>query len=66
MMLSDAEVARLRAAVGEKPKTAWFEWFCSRCDRPYKAQKVSDVCPPCSVPSLRAGLKPLAAGVSGT
>lgn len=64
-MLSDVEVARLRKAVGAKPKPVWQEFYCARCDRPFKAQSLMDVCPPCNVPALKAGLRPLAAGVSG-
>lgn len=66
MTLSDTEVQRLRAQVAAKPKPIWQEFYCARCDHPFKAPGVADVCAPCSVPSLRIGLKPLTGGTSGT
>lgn len=53
MTLSDREVHRLRAQVGAKPEPVWQGFFCARCDRPFKAQGVADVCPPCNVTALR-------------
>lgn len=67
MTLSDVEVARLRVAVGEEPKPVWTEWFCSRCDHPFKTRNlIAMLCPPCSIPALKAGLQPLQGVMSGS
>jgi hypothetical protein len=63
-MLTDAEVRRLRAAVGEPPTL--FTLHCARCTREFKTKELERAtCFPCLVAEQKHGHQPIQGGFSG-
>lgn len=54
--VSVAELQRLRQLANPPNPKAWHRFFCAVCDRPFRVQGISSLCPHCLSVAAKHGL----------